>query len=312
MKREETFHWTPECMPDLSGRTALVTGANVGLGFHTARYLALRGARVIVAARNAQKGRRTVECLSKETPAGRLDFLHLDLSDLDSVRRGAEWVLQEHSRLDILVNNAGVMAPPRLETRQGFEIQFGVNHLGHFVLTARLWPLISSTAGSRVVNVSSSAAYIGRMNWDDLNSEKRYFRYGAYSQSKLANVLFSLELDRRMRTAGHDGQGNAAHPGLADTNLQKTTVALSGSLLEKVLYRALMPVLSQSADLGAWPQLRAATDPSADGASFWGPSRAGIAGNPVRVRLPGIATSDGHALRLWQVSQELTGEDFSI
>jgi protochlorophyllide reductase len=253
-----------------------------------------------------------MECLRQERPEAALQFLRLDLSDLESVRTASAEVLEGQERLDVLVNNAGVMAPPRSETRQGFELQFGVNHLGHFALTARLWPLLSSTAGSRVVNVSSAAAYFGRMNWDDLNSLRQYSRYGAYCQSKLANVLFTLELDRRMRKAGHDGLGSAAHPGLAGTNLQKTTVAATGSLVEKALYGAFLPVLAQSADRGAWPQLRAATDPEAEGASFWGPHRAGMAGHPIRVRLPGIAVSDGHAPRLWQVSQELAGLEFAI
>ncbi|MEM8933222.1 MAG: oxidoreductase, partial [Acidobacteriota bacterium] len=218
--------WTFDDIPDQTGRSAMVTGANSGIGFETARALARKGARVTLACRSLDRGMAAKERILAETPDAEVDVAPLDLADLTRVATFAEQVARAHDRLDLLVLNAGVMVPPASRTAQGFELQFGVNHLGHFALTGRLLPLLQSTAGSRVVVVSSTAAAFGAMRFDDLHFEKRgYAPWPAYGQSKLANQLFTRELQRRLRDAGSTVQVTAAHPGWTATNLQRTSGA---------------------------------------------------------------------------------------
>ena len=304
--------WTTAAMPDLTGQIALVTGANSGLGLESARALLAKGATVVLGCRSLAKAEQArQELLAAELAAGfdatrapsqdRIVLLELDLADLESVRRAAQQLAASHSRLDLLLNNAGVMAPPRTLTRQGFELQFGVNHLGHFALTQLLLPLLRASPSPRVVLVTSGAQYFGQLDFDDLQGERRYDRWKAYGQSKLANVVLAQELQRRypqLRSA-------AAHPGLARTNLQPTSVAANGSRSEQLAYRLMGP-LFQSAAQGALPQLFALTAPEAQPGGHYGPSElGGIKGWPKAVPMAKAALDRAQGARLWQVSEEL-------
>ncbi len=297
--------WTIADSPDQSGRIALITGANSGLGLESARALASRGATVVLACRSRRRGEEARDELLPAAAAG-MEVLELDLADLASVRAGAHWMREHYGRLDLLLNNAGVMAPPRRLTRDGFELQFGTNHLGHFALTSALLPLMEGRPDARVVTVTSGAQYFGRIAFDDLQSERRYDRWAAYSQSKLANVMFALELQQRLEAAGSTVVSLAAHPGLARTNLQPASVAANSSRLEELAYR-LMDPLFQSAAMGAIPQLHAATAPTAKGGEHYGPDQwGGMRGWPTQVRIAPAALDPSQRRRLWEVSEALT------
>jgi protochlorophyllide reductase len=300
--------WTAAAIPDQSGRIALVTGANSGLGLETARALAARGATVLLACRSLAKAEKArEELLTAAATTGALDLLQLDLADLASVAAAARAVAERYGRLDLLINNAGVMAPPRMLTRNGFELQFGINHLGHFALSRALLPLLRERPGARVVTVSSGAQYFGRIAFDDLQGERRYDRWQAYGQSKLANVMFALELQRRLSAQGSSAVSLAAHPGLARTNLQPASIAASGSWFEPLAYR-LMDPLFQSAAMGALPQLFAATAPEALPGVQYGPDGwGGLRGWPTEVRIAPAALDPSQCRRLWEVSEELCG-----
>ena len=296
--------WTCADIPDQHGRTALITGANSGLGLETARALAQRGARVVLACRSLERAEQARAELTGSACA-ELIPLELDLADLESVRRGADQVADQLGRLDLLINNAGVMAPPRRLSAQGHELQFAVNHLGHFALTQQLLPLLQPEG--RVVYVSSGAAYFGRIAFDDLQGERRYDAWAAYAQSKLANLITALELQERLEAAGSSVRSIAAHPGLARTNLQPTSVAARGSRLEGLAYR-LMDPLFQSAAMGALPQLYAATAADVELNTFYGPGGLGnMKGYPSTCRMAPVARDAATRERLWQVSEELTG-----
>lgn len=299
--------WSVDEMPDQSGRIAIVTGANSGLGFDTTEALAAKGAHVVMACRNLDKGRSALEEVQKSAPGASLELMKLDLSSLDSVREFADAFQARHDRLDLLINNAGLMAIPRRETEDGFEMQLGVNHLGHFALTGLLLPLLLQTPGSRVVTVSSMASFSGSIDFDDLMGKESYTRYGAYGQSKLANVLFAVELQRRLEAAGADTISVAAHPGYADTELQSNTADNSGSAFERALYGVLNKVAAQSSAQGALPQLFAATMPDVRGGEFWGPHFMHMRGYPKSVRAKDDAYDAELAAKLWAVSEELTG-----
>ncbi len=299
--------WTLADIPDQSGRIALITGANSGLGLESARALSARGATVVLACRSRQKGAEARTALLPTAAAG-LEVLELDLADLASVRTAARWMADQYGRLDLLLNNAGVMGTPRTRTRDGFELQFGTNHLGHFALTTALLPLLDERPGARVVTVTSGAQYFGRIAFDDLMGERRYDRWMAYSQSKLANVMFALELQERLTAAGSAAVSLAAHPGLARTNLQPASVASSGSSLERFAYR-LMDPLFQSAAMGALPQLFAATAPEAQGGEHYGPDqRGGMRGWPRLCRVAPKALDGKARHQLWAVSERLTAD----
>ena len=292
-------------MPDQTGRIALITGANSGLGLESARALAGRGATVVLACRSRRKGEAARDELLPAATGG-LEVLELNLADLASVRTAARWMADHYGRLDILLNNAGVMGTPRRLTRDGFELQFGTNHLGHFALTNALLPLLEGQQGARVVTVTSGAQYFGRIAFDDLQGERRYDRWAAYGQSKLANVMFALELQQRLAAAGKPAISLAAHPGLARTNLQPASVAAANSMLEGLAYR-LMDPLFQSAAMGALPQLLAATAPEARGGEHYGPDQfGGLRGWPTQVRIAPAALDPLQRRRLWEVSEALT------
>lgn len=300
--------WTAAAIPDQSGRLALITGASSGLGLETARALLARGATVVLGCRSrsrAEAARR--ELLSAQAGAGgAVDVLELELADLSAVRRAAAELADRYGRLDLLINNAGLMAPPRLLTRDGFEMQLGVNHLGHFALTLALLPLLRGRPDSRVVTVTSGAQYFGRIRFDDLQGERRYDRWAAYGQSKLANVMFALELQQRLRSQGDAVLSLAAHPGLARTNLQPASVAASGSWFEPLAYRLMGP-LFQSAAMGALPQLYAATAPEAAPAGHYGPDQlGGMRGWPTPAPVAPAARDPELRQRLWRHSEDLT------
>jgi NAD(P)-dependent dehydrogenase (short-subunit alcohol dehydrogenase family) len=303
--------WTTADIPPLTGRTTVVTGANSGLGFETALALARSGARVVLACRDRARGAAAIDRLVLEAPGADVELAGLDLADLASVRTFASDFSAGHDRLDLLVNNAGVMAIPRRETADGFEMQFGTNHLGHFALTGLLLDLLLATAGSRVVTVSSMAALGSRIRFDDLQGRRHYGKWSAYGQSKLANQQFTLELDRRLARLGSDVISVAAHPGYAATNLQMVAPQMEGSDLMERMSRLANVVFAQSAADGALPSLYAATSPAVGGGQFFGPDRLfGMRGHPKQVPFLKAATDTEAASRLWTVSEELTGVRF--
>ena len=299
--------WTYKNIPDLRGKTVIVTGSNSGLGFHCVLGLAGKGATVIMASRSLEKAQKAREQLIEFFEIkGEIKIMHLDLSDLNSVREFAQKFKQEHDRLDILVNNAGIMAVPYQKTKDGFESQIGVNHLGHFALTGLLLDLIKSTPQSRVVNVSSNAHKIGKIYLDNLMFEKGgYTPFKAYSQSKLANLLFTYELQRRFEQHQIKAIAVAAHPGGAMTGLWRH---MESKFFTRLLVALMKPFL-QSALMGALPIIRAATDPQVKGGQYYGPHR-GNTGYPVVVQSNKLSHDRELARRLWEISEELTGVKF--
>ncbi len=294
-------------IPDQTGRLAVVTGANSGLGLVTARELARKGARVVLACRSTAKGDAARRSIEDAVPSAELVVEQLDLASLDSVRSFAERIRAEHAALDLLINNAGVMATPRRQTADGFELQFGTNHLGHFALTGLLIDRLEGREQPRVVTMSSSMHKVGRIAFDNLGGERRYFRWRAYSQSKLANLLFALELDRRLRAAGSATKSVAVHPGYAATNLQHTGPGRLDELLMAVPNR----VIAQSEEMGALPTLYAATEPGVEGGTYVGPDGLGEQrGHPEPVKPSSAARDEQVARRLWEVSEEMTGVRF--
>jgi NAD(P)-dependent dehydrogenase (short-subunit alcohol dehydrogenase family) len=295
--------WTVADMPSQAGRTALVTGANSGLGYAIALELARRGAQVIMAARDAGRGNAAVARLKAELPGAKVELGMLDLGDLDSVTAFTSGLVASGRPIDLLINNAGVMATARGKTSQGFETQFGVNHLGHFALTMAVLPLMSERPDPRVVTVTSGLHKSGTINFDDLQSEASYNPMKAYSQSKLANVLFALELDRRLRAEGSRVKSLLAHPGIATSNLTSSM----GAGMVKTVSSLLIPLLAQSVPAGATPVLRAATEPNVSGGEFYGPRGLGeLRGSPVIVQPTPRAKDAAMGLRLWQISERLT------
>jgi len=304
--------WTTADIPPLTGRTAVVTGANSGLGFETALALARSGARTVLACRDQTKGLDAVDRIRRETPAADVTLSPLDLADLTSVRRFAAAFCGDHEGLDILVNNAGLMAIPRSETVDGFEMQFGVNHLGHFALTGLLLDRLLARPGARVVTVSSEVARIGRVNFADLQAPHHYRKWTAYAQAKLSNQLFTLELDRRTSARGLGLVSVGAHPGYAATNLQAVGPRQSGSRVTATMAHLGNVTVAQSAADGALPSLYGATAPGVRGGQYFGPDGLfGMRGHPKAVSFVRRARSPETARRLWEVSEDLTGVRFA-
>ncbi len=303
--------WTSEDIPAQRGRTAIVTGANSGLGLSTARELARHGARVVLACRNLQKGQAALQEIEAAVPGAELELAELDLGSLASVEAFALAFRSAHGEdgLDLLINNAGVMAPPRRETADGFELQFGTNVLGHFALTGRLIGLMAGREDARVVTLSSNAHKMGRINFDDLQSERRYMRWTAYGQSKLADLMLAIELDRRLRAADSTVKSVAAHPGYAATNLQTA----APPLLDRVVMQVTNVLVAQNADMGALPTLYAATEPGLPGGSYVGPDGVGeFRGHPHIVTPSRAARDAAAAARLWGRCEELTAVRFDL
>lgn len=296
--------FTAHDIPDQHGRTALVTGANTGLGFWTAVHLAKAGARVLIGSRSADKGAEALSRLRDEAPGSEADVLQLDLSSLTAVEDAASRLRDSEQKLDILVNNAGVMMPPYGTTEDGFEVQLGVNHLGHFALTGHLLPVLAAAPSARIVSVSSIAHRDAEIFFDDLEAEQDYSASARYGQSKLANLLFTFELDRRLRGAGSPVRALAAHPGIARTEL---TRHFPGPV------RLLAPIIGlilNSAEQGSWPSLMAATSPDVDGGDYVGPTRFGEMSGPAGLAKSSATANDEDVQRrLWDVSVELTGAD---
>lgn len=295
--------WTQDDIPPQGGRTAIVTGTG-GLAFEDAVALARAGASIVLAGRNSAKGAKALNRISTMLPSADVRFEELDLASLASVTAFAVRIAERHEKIDMLINNAGVMVPPRREvTADGFELQLGTNHLGHFALTAHLLPMLR--AGSRVVSLSSVAARAGAIDFDDLNSTHSYAAMRAYSQSKLACLMFALELQRRSDAAGLGIVSIASHPGIARTDLLHNG---PGRRSAHGLARTLLPFLFQRADRGALPTLYAATAPHATGGAYYGPDGiAEVRGYPTFAKIPPQALDQDVAAHLWQVSEELTG-----
>jgi NAD(P)-dependent dehydrogenase (short-subunit alcohol dehydrogenase family) len=294
--------WSVTDIPSQDGRVAVITGANTGIGFETARILAEKGAHVVLACRSAEKGQAAVERIEAMKLRGTASFAALDLSDLESVERFVTSF--PHPRLDLLINNAGVMVPPLGRTKQGFELQIGTNHLGHFALTARLFARLAAAPGARVVVLSSGAQNFGHIDLTDLQWEsRRYVPWRAYAQSKLANMMFALELDRRLRRAGLDLRVTAAHPGWTATDLQRTAP----------LTRVFNPIFGMRPADGALPTLRAATDPDAQSGAYFGPANFfEMNGPPVLAKIPRRAKDESVAKKLWDVSEQLVRVSFDL
>jgi NAD(P)-dependent dehydrogenase (short-subunit alcohol dehydrogenase family) len=288
--------WTSADIPDQTGRTAVITGGNTGLGYETARALAARGARVVLAVRNLDKGSAAAELIARRSPHADVAVQELDLSSLESVRAAAEELRSRFDRIDLLINNAGVMMTPKQTTRDGFELQFGTNHLGHFAFTGLLLDRLLPVPGSRVVTVSSNGHHFGRIRFDDLQSERGYTRAGAYGQSKLANLLFTYELQRRL--AGTNTIAVAAHPGGSSSELSR-------HLPPPI--QATFRLVEQSSEMGALPTLRAATDLTVLGAQYYGPDGfLQMRGYPRRVTSSSRSHDVAVGQRLWEVSEKLT------
>lgn len=295
--------WTTQHIPSQEGRVAIVTGANSGIGFETTKALAAKGATVVMACRNLEKANAAADKIRSEVPGAKLTVTSLDLADLASVRAFAEAFIKQYDKLDLLINNAGIMIPPFTRTKDGFEVQFGANHLGHFALTGLLLPVIQNTPGARVVNVSSNAHRMGRIDFENLQAEKGYRPWGAYGQSKLANLLFTLRLNALFRETNTDAIAAAAHPGYTSTNLQGESIwAKLGNGL-----------FGQTPPMGALPTLRAATDPDVKADDYYGPDGlGGWRGYPKKGETTAAAKDADVAKRLWEVSENLTGVHYDF
>lgn len=300
--------WTADDMPDLTGKTVVVTGGNSGIGYEAALQLARKGARVVLACRNPTRAAEAIGALRAAAPAARVEAMDLDLASLASVRRFAESFLGRPGPLHLLINNAGLIASPRRTTADGFELQLGTNHLGHFALTGLLLERLLATGGARVVTLSSNAHRMGRIYFDDLQLERGYDRWKAYGQSKLANLLFTYELQRRLEAAGRKLLAVACHPGYASTNLFSLGSRMEGSRLVAAIVRLGNRLVAQSSAMGALPTLCAATAPDVRGGDYIGPDGfMELAGHPRKVQSNARSRNLEDAARLWTASEQLTG-----
>lgn len=308
-KTESAEQWTAADMPNLTGKVIIVTGGNSGIGFEAAKEFARKGATTILACRSMDKAQVALDQILAEIPNAQAEIMSLDLANLTSVRQFAADFQAKHGKLDILVNNAGIMMVPYGTTEDGFERQFGTNHLGHFALTGLLFDLLVKTPGSRVVNISSGAHQFGKMDFDNLMYEggNEYSPMAAYGRSKLANLLFTYELQRRFNQLDSQALALAAHPGMSQSNL---TAHMADRWYYKLLM-PLMPLMLQSAAMGALPTIRAAVDPNVTGGQYYGPDHPKErSGYPVIVESNEDSHNEADARQLWQVSEQLTGVQF--
>jgi NAD(P)-dependent dehydrogenase (short-subunit alcohol dehydrogenase family) len=303
--------WTADDIPDQTGRVAVVTGANGGLGLETTRELARKGALVVMGVRNREKAERAVAEVRAEIPDARLEVRALDLASLASVSAFAERVIGEHAAVDLLINNAGVMGIPRSSTADGFEMQFGTNHLGHFALTAQLMSALVHTNGARIVTVTSTSRHAAtKLDPDDLNLEKKYSPWGAYGRSKIANVNFALELNHRLERAGVSAVSLAAHPGYSNTDLQAHSARAHSGASQR-FFAVTVQWVGMSPSTGALPQPRAPTDPGARGGELYTP-RWVSSGSPVRRPITGLRNRPDTMQTLWQISESATAVKFDV
>lgn len=300
--------WTLKDIPEQSGKVIVITGANVGLGYEAAKALVEKGAEVVLAVRTVSKGHDAEAKIRESVPNGLVHVMELDLSNLASVKLFAENFKARFNRLDVLMNNAGVMATPEMKTKDGFELQFGTNHLGHFALTGQVMDILLKTPNSRVVNVSSLAAENGAIHYDDIMFEKDYQRFGAYGQSKLANLLFTLGLQGRLDKVGASTISVAAHPGVANTELTRGMLGNFAFIRKPLGW--LFGLFVQSSDQGAYSQIRAAVDPSVQAGDYYGPED-GMKGDAVKIPMPpSVHTEDID--KLWQLSEDLTQVEYDF
>ena len=304
--------WTPDALPDLTGKTYAITGGNGGLGLEASKILAAKGARVVITSRSEDKANAALAALREAVPAADADFVLLDLADPDSVKAAAEAIRSACPRLDALINNAGVMQTPQIRTSEGFELQFATNHLGHFRLNAALFPHIEASSG-RIVPVSSVAHRFGRIAIDDLMTEKRYDPTVAYAQSKLANLMYGFELQRRLTARDSAVTCIPCHPGYSATNLQSAGVGMEGgSSGWRWMYKVTNAVLAQSATQGSYPLALAAADPEAEPGVYYGPTWFGDARGPVgKSTVSAAARDEDVARQLWEKTEALVGPFFA-
>lgn len=297
-----TTPWTEDHMPDQTGRVAIVTGSNSGIGWEAARVLATKGATVIMACRSIANANTAADQIKALKPSGKVVVMKLDLGDLESVHAFTAAFRQHYDRLDLLINNAGVAKPPYGKTAQGFEQQFGINHLGHFALTGLMLDVLDVTPGARIVTVSSLSHRSGVIRFDDLNWERNYHPARAYAQSKLANLLFTYELQRRLVAAGQSTLAVASHPGWSATN----------ALRHSSMMRSLNPFFAQPPKMGVLPTLYAATAPGVRGGDYYGPTSLELRGYPKKVVSSASSHDEAVARRLWTVSEELTQVKYTL
>lgn len=305
-----TQKWTEANIASQQGKTILITGANSGLGLQASKVLAGKGANVIMAVRNLQKGEEAIKTIKSKVPNAKLELMQLDLADFNSIRKFSEAFHQKHPKLNILINNAGIMSPEkRLTTKQNLEYQFGVNHIGHFLLTGLLLDILKKTPHSRIAVQSSNAHKEAIMrpdiHFDDLNFEKAYNRYHTYGQSKLANLLWAYELDRRLKAHNIDTIVAAAHPGITKTNLQDSFTSFWQKLL--------IPMVAQKVEIGTLPILRAATDENLKGAEYFGGTKlGGLRGYPELIKSSDKSHNNELAKKLWEVSETIAGIKYNF
>lgn len=304
--------WSANDIPDLSGKTVVVTGGNSGIGYEAAVQFAAKGANTILACRDPKKASAAAEAILESHPDAGVGTMELDLASLASVESFAEAFRGGNDRLDILANNAGVMALPRRTTSDGFEMQLGTNHFGHFALTGQLLDLLLKTPDARVVTVSSTFHKPGKINFDDLDGERSYFKWTAYAQSKLANLLFAYELQRRSEANRASLVSVGCHPGYASTNLQLAGPKMQGSSVSESAWGWINNIFAQSAEMGALPTLRAATDPDVAGGDYIGPSQMGeMWGPPIKVKSTSRSHDEEVAKKLWAISEDRTGVQYN-
>lgn len=305
--------WSILDIPDQSGKVAIVTGANIGTGFEVSKALASKGAEVIMACRSVEKGESAVEKIKKEFPKSSLKVMDLDLAELSSIKNFSQLFHENYESLDILCNNAGIMATPKLKSKDGFELQLGTNHLGHFALTGLLMDIILRTPKSRIVNVSSAAHRSGKIDFDDIMKEKEYSRFSAYSQSKLANLLFTYELQRKLEEEAHSTISVGAHPGLAATNLVLSGPGYGRGRILKSIMSFFSKLISQSAEMGALPILYASISLDVDGGDYIGPGGfRGMRGYPKKEESSKESYDQEVAKKLWDISTELTKTKYNF
>lgn len=304
-------NWTANDIPNLNGKTAIVTGANSGLGLVASKALAAKGCHVVMACRNAKKANTAVDEIKRGCPEASLAVIELDLSSLESIKQFSDEIHSRFQAIDILCNNAGVMDIPYRKTTDGFEMQFGTNHLGHFALTGRLLDLIANTDGARIVTTSSLMHIPGKINFEDLHWNKGYSGWGAYFQSKLANLLFTYELQRKLKSVGAKAISVASHPGYAATNLQLVGAQMGGASVQEKIWKTMNTCVAQSAEMGTLPTLYAATNPNISGGDYIGP-KMGWRGHPKKVGSSKRSKDNSIASKLWSVSEELTKVKFAF